>query len=83
MHDVGFTLGTELAGSFDSLLGAEGFKIAVITNASRDKASLEICMYSAGGFGGGSTLLYGPGAAFFFAGGKETLEAEGFVGGLD
>lgn len=74
LHDVGFAFGTELAGGFDGLFGAELFEIIEITNTGCDEAALEVGMDGAGGFGGGGTLLDGPGAAFFLAGGEERLE---------
>ena len=83
MHDVSFALGAEFAGSADGLFGTEFFKIVVVANASGNEATFEIGVDSAGGLGGGGAFFDGPGAAFFFAGGEEGLEAERFVGGFD
>ena len=57
------------------------FEVVVIANTGGDETTFEICMDGTGGFGGRGAFFDGPGAAFFFAGGEEGLEAEGVVGG--
>ena len=74
LHDVGFALGAEFAGFADSFFRAEVFEVFVVANRCSDEATLKIGMDGAGSFWGGSAFFDGPGATFFFAGGKETLE---------
>ena len=74
LHDVGFAFGTELAGGFDGLFGAELFEIIEITNTGCDEAALEVGMDGAGGFGGGGAFFNGPGTTFFFACSEKRLQ---------
>ena len=83
MHDVGFAFGAEEAGLFDGELGTEAGKVIVFADARGNEATLKIGVDGAGGFGGGGTLLDGPGTTFFFAGGEEGLETERVIGGFD
>ena len=81
LHDVVFAFHADFAGGAAVVDGAVFHEVVVGDDFGLNEAFFEVTVNNASGLGCGISLVNGPGANFFFAGGEVGLQPQGAEAG--